>query len=267
MHSPLSPPGGGGGSYDPDFDLDEICNEWDPEVLQDSFIGFLLTAPIPMRIQFLSKSIFTTINLGLTSLSVGGNRRLYHLVTLLLEFINTKLAAEDSLTPSPHALGPNPPPHHLPPLPPTPSLITGFSPKELRDLFDNPNRTTMKAREFFADVLVGFPLLERLRVLSRALTITFELDATFSDPHDHAIAQSFLTFIHPRLSTSLRVLERVIPLLPTSVAAGMVFGPLTLEVYKALPRPPPSPPPPHRSPPRPMAPTPTPSSRSGRGPP
>jgi len=241
-----SPLGGGGDSshFDPDFDLDEICNQWDPEDLQELFIKFLLTAPIPMRIQFLSQSIFTTINLGLASLSVAGKCSLQHLVTLLLESINTHLAAEDSGIRLPHALGPTAPPHHSPPLRLTPSHITGFSPRELRDLFDQPNDLDMVAQDIYADLLVGFPLLERFRVLSRALAITFDLDANFSDSHDHAIARSFLTFIQPRLSTSLRVLERVIPSLPTSVAARMVIGPLTLAAYEALERPPPSPPPP-----------------------
>jgi len=249
MDSPPSPPGGSSGVpypyYIRDFDLDELCTEWNPEELQEFFIKFLLTAPIPIRIGFLSQSIFTTINLGFASLSVTGKRSLHHLVTLLSEFINTKLAEENSPTPPPHALGPTDPLHHSPPIHLTPALITGFSPEELRYLFDHPSLSSMDGRELFADMLVAFPLLERFTILSRTLTITFELDATFSDQHDHAIARSFLTFIHPRLSTSLRVLERVLPPLPTSVAAGMVFGPLTLAAFEALPRQPPSPPPQH----------------------
>jgi len=149
-----------------------------------------LMAPIPIRIQFLSQSIFTTFNLGLTTLSVTGSRSLHYLVTSLLNFVDGQISATDPSAPPPHALGPLAPSHLRSPPTLTPSHVTGFSPGKLRDLFDRPHPLV---RELFADILVAFPLLERFRVLSRALATTFALSGDFSDLHDRAVARSFLT--------------------------------------------------------------------------
>ena len=93
-----------------------------------------LMAPIPIRIQFLSQSIFTTFNLGLTTLSVTGSRSLHYLVTSLLNFVDGQISATDPSAPPPHALGPLAPPHLRSPPTLTPSHVTGFSPGKLRDL-------------------------------------------------------------------------------------------------------------------------------------
>ena len=127
---------------------------------------FLLMAPIPIRIQFLSQSIFTTFNLGLTTLSVTGSRSLHYLVTSLLNVVDGQISATDPSAPPPQALRPLAPPHLRSPPPLTPSHVTGFSPGKLRDLFDRPDPLPIEVRELFADILVAFPLLERFRVLS-----------------------------------------------------------------------------------------------------
>lgn len=220
-HRPVAPASvpESAGASDLDFDLDDLLNHWEPEDLQESFIGFLSSgACIPQRIQFLAHSLLKTITLGIGSLSLKKRLLLQCQVVDIIQAVSSSLESQgtdDNAVP-PLVFGPLAPP--LRPSPP-PYPYASFD-----QLWDEPICLQEETREFFSEILVSFPLFERLRVLSRALVITMDLAHAFSHDFDLKCSRSFLSFLLPRLSTSLKVLERVNPP-PVPLPTDLVFGP------------------------------------------
>ena len=92
-----------------DFDLDDLLDHWEPEDLQESFIGFLSSgACIPQRIQFLSHSLLKTITLGIGSLSLKKRLLLQRQVVDIIQTVSSSLESQgtDDNAPPPLIFGP-----------------------------------------------------------------------------------------------------------------------------------------------------------------
>jgi hypothetical protein len=84
----------------------------------DDFFTFISPAPFAVRAHFLSTSILTTINLGLSSFSARGLVLLQgHVNSVLHQTLNLLPAHPELATSPPRVFGPVAPPFHPPPSP------------------------------------------------------------------------------------------------------------------------------------------------------
>jgi len=89
-----------------------------------------------------------------------------------------------------------------------------------------------ESREIFSELLISFPLFDRIQFILNALLVSLDSDHTYSHAHDLACSHSLLSTLLLRLSNLWRVLDRVNPPLPPSLGlASRVFGPLTLAAH------------------------------------
>ena len=210
---------------DDDDDLDFFFFNPDGTIardeLEDELLeGFLLPAHIPQRVHFLGLSLLTTIHIGLSSLPSADRARLrddvHHLLITLHNF--QALPGVGGLH-APTVFGPR-----------APSLHPG---SHYVHLFCQGQALRGHAPTLWAEILLTYPLFDRLKVLTRALVATLDL-AINSSPYDLECSRTFATLFLPQFNTPYTILERALSPPASHTPSGIPFGPLTVAEHEAL---------------------------------